>query len=230
MMNCPVIIQTCDKYNKFWDGLFRFMSKNWDMSISSEIYFCNEELELNLPHGFRQILTGKGTFVENLKFILDKVGEDNVFYMLEDFWPIAPMNQDMFLYAYKFFFQKNADAMQISSYLPYYSLKTTNDNGIFEFEKDSEWIFNFQARFWKTESFSRFLTEPELSESEAKSAITVEIASDKKARSSKELSVFLLHYFWYPISGVSYRGEFTDIGHQMQNIVNIDKLVESKFS
>lgn len=229
-MNCPVIIQTCDRYSKFWDGLFRFMDKNWDMSINSEIYFCNEELNISLPHGFNQILTGKGTFVENLRFILNKVGEENVFYMLEDFWPIAPMNHDIFLSTYKFFLQNNADAMQISSYLPYYSLKSTKNNGIFEFEKDSEWIFNFQARFWKAESFDKFLTEPKISESEVSSAITVEVASDQKARSSRELSVFLFHYFWYPISGVSYRGELTDIGLQMQNIVNIDKLVESKFS
>ena len=230
-MNCPVVIQTCDKYERFWEGLFRFMSKQWDFSIGSEIFFCNEEISVpNLPRAFRHLPTGRGSFVENLKTILDKVGSDHVFYMLEDFWPTAPMKKDMFLGLHKFFLTSGADAVQVSSYLPYYSLDVTENEGIFRFRKESEWIFNFQARFWKCDSFSKFLTEPEMSESEARSAITVEIASDRKARETGSLSAFLYHYLWYPISGVSYRGEMTEIGRQMQNDAGIDRMVEQMFS
>jgi hypothetical protein len=229
-MNCPVIVQTCDKYSRFWDGFFRFMSKHWDPSIDSEIYFCNEEAAVDLPLGFRHFPTGKGTFAQNLRKILEGLGEEHVFYMLEDFWPIAPMGVDLFRDMHDLFLSEDLDALQISSYLPYYSLEPLDTPLLFRFDRTSEWIFNFQARFWKTESMLRNLTEPEVSESVVRSAITVEMASDKKARESGGMSAMLCHRLWYPISGVSYRGEFTEVGTQMQNIVEIDRLVESKFS
>lgn len=223
-MICPVVVQTCDKYARFWDGFFRFMGKHWDPSIESPIFFCNEEIKPDLPRGFHHMPTGRGSFTENLRFILRRIGEDEVFYMLEDFWPIAPMGKPLFENLHKVFVERGLDAMQVSSYLPYYSLEA--EDGLFRFKVDSEWIFNFQARFWKTESFARFLTEPEVSESMVGSAITVEVASDASARSAGGLSAMLHHYLWYPISGVSYRGEFTEIGRQMQNVVEIDRVAE----
>lgn len=229
-MRCPIVVQTCDKYERFWNGFFRFMGKHWDPSIGQEIYFCNEEAKIDLPPGFRHLPTGNGSFTENLRTILERIGEDRVFYMLEDFWPIAPMTQDTFSSLHKFFLDREADALQVSSYLPYYSLETTDFPGLFKFKRDSDWIFNFQARFWKTETFLKFLAEPEISESQVGSAITVEMASDKSAKEKGGLSAFLFHYFWYPISGVSYRGEFTDIGKDMQNVAEIDGLVESMFN
>lgn len=229
-MKCPVVIQTCDRYSRFWDGMFRFMDKHWDRSIDSEIFFCNEEAKVDLPEGFRHLPTGKGTFAENLRFILNGLGSQHVFYMLEDFWPIAPMRKDMFDAMHKFFTEVDADALQISPYLPYYSLRCTDKEGMFEFSRDSDWIFNFQARFWKSDVFLGLLSDPEISESIVNSAITVEMASDRRARDRGGIKAFLFHYFWYPISGVSYRGELTDTGREMQNIVNIDRMVEDKFS
>lgn len=230
MRRCPIVIQTCDKYERFWEGLFRFMDRNWDPGIDFEIYFCNESSRVSLPRRFHHLPTGRGTFVENLKFILETLDEDHVFHILEDFWPMSPMNRELFHGLHKFFLEENADAVQVSSYLPYYSLEVTDRPGLFRFSRSSEWIFNFQARFWKTECLLNFLTEPEVSESEVGSAITVEMASDRKAREAGGISAFLYHYLWYPISGVSYRGELTEIGRQMQNVVDIDNLVQSMFS
>jgi hypothetical protein len=229
-MNCPVIIQTCDKYSGFWDGLFRHMAKQWDPDIGSPIFFCNEEIRPELPRGWHHMPTGKGTFVENLRFALERLGEENIFYMLEDFWPTSPMSEGLFSYLHKIFVEEDLDALQVSSYLPYYSLDTTSTTGLFRFRRDSEWIFNLQARFWRSESFLEFLSEPEISESVVGSAITAEMASDRAARKAGGLSVMLHHYLWYPISGVSYRGEFTEIGRQMKNVVEIDRMVEGMFS
>lgn len=229
-MNCPVVIQTCDKYERYWDGLFRYMKKNWDFEIDSPIYFCNEESKIELPRGFKHMPTGKGSFVENLLFILENLHQDQIFYMLEDFWPTSPMTSAIFGRLHKIFEREDLDALQVSSYLPYYSLGATDTPNLFRFARDSEWIFNFQARFWKTESLAKFLTEPEVPESSVGSAITVEIASDNAARSSGGLDALLYHYFWYPISGVSYRGELTEIGMQMQNVLEIDKMVEEIFN
>lgn len=229
-MNCAVVVQTCDKYSRFWDGFFRFMSKHWDPAIDAQIFFCNEECRPELPRGFHHMPTGRGSFTQNLRYVLNRVGQENVFYMLEDFWPIAPMGSTLFDGMFRSFSELDLDAYQVSSYLPYYSLEVTDESCVFRFKRDSDWIFNFQARFWKTEVFSRFLTEPEISESEVGSAITVEMASDRATREAGGISAMLRHYLWYPISGVSYRGELTDIGRQMQNDAGIDRMVEGMFS
>jgi hypothetical protein len=227
-MNCALVVQTCDKYEPFWGGFFNFMRKHWDLSVGCPMYFCNEEKDLELPEGFKQIKTGRGTFVENLRFILSRIEEQHVFYMLEDFWPTAPMTSGMFHQLYSQFLENDLDALQVSTYLPYYELERNGD--LLRFKPESEWIFNFQARFWKKESFAACLTEPEISESVVGSAITAEIASDKIAREKMKLKVCLHHYFWYPITGVAYRGQLTEIGRHMENVANIDKMVQEKFS
>jgi hypothetical protein len=209
------------------------MEKHWDESIEMPMYFCNEEKKLELPRRFKQIRTGTGSFVQNLKSALDKAGHDHVFYMLEDFWPIAPMSASRFRSLYDLFVKNEMDALQVSTYTPHYELESTDltiqEIKLLKFKPESEWIFNFQARFWKAKSLVSCLKEPQISESIVSSAITVEIESDSHARKEMNLQVWLHHYFWYPITGVAYRGKLTDIGEQMQNVVNIEKFVEEKF-
>lgn len=234
-MNCAVVVQTCDKYEKFWDGFFFFMEKHWSKGIKCPIYFCNEEKTLRVPKGYTQLKTGKGTFIQNLQFILETVKEDNVFYMLEDFWPAAPMRRSMFDSLYKAFTESRMDALQVSSYTPYYDLEVSDlsisGKNLLKFKPDSEWIFNLQARFWRKTRMMECLCEPEISESVVSSAITAEMASDEVARKqNKNLQVWLLHYLWYPITGVAYRGEFTEVGQQMKNVLEIENFVNEKFS
>jgi hypothetical protein len=229
-MKCPIVIQTCDKYKPYWGGLFNFMGKQWDPEIEQTIYFCNEEESVELPKGWKQIKTGKETFVQSLRSILSQIEEEHIFYMLEDFWPICPMRKKMFDGLYSVFEKEKMNALQISSYLPYYKLDSASKiDGwpLMKFQKDSEWIFNLQARFWVKESFLKCLVEPKISESEVSSAITVEMSSDEYARKELDLNIYLHHYLWYPISGVAYRGKLTDVGEQMENVVKIDNFVKS---
>ena len=225
-MNCAVVVQTCDRYEPFWGGFFHFMKKQWSNSIPCPIYFCNETREVSLPDNFKQIRSKSGTFVENLNFILDQIKEDNIFYMLEDFWPTAPMRKSRFLSLFDCFLNNDADALQVSTVTPYYSLTKTDQiiygQRLLQFASESDWIFNFQARFWKKEIMRKCLRNPIVSEKEISSAITVEMESDKFAK-NMNLKVLFHHYFWYPISGVAYRGELTEIGKQMQNIVEIER-------
>lgn len=233
-MKPSVVVLTCDRYRPYWDGFWHFMERHWDFKIDAPIHFCNEEDRAETPRWCRQVLTGRGTFVENLKRSMEMVGSDEVFLMLEDFWPIAPMGRGFFDSLHGLFRESGWDALQVSNYAPYYSVKGTGieleGRPVLEFEPNSEWIFNFQARFWKTDALLACLTEPEVSEREVGSAITVEMASDRRARNSGRIRAGLCHYLWYPLSGVSYRGEFTDFGRHLQNIVEIDRFVEERFN
>lgn len=233
-MSCAFVVQTCDRYEFAWDGFFYYMKRNWDFEIEIPMFFCNEEKNIDLPKPFKQIKTGHGSFVQNLNNILNEIKQENIFYMLEDFWPFAPMKKHLFDSAYDLFVQNDFDALQIGNYTPWYELEKSNyyllGQNLLKFSSNSDWIFNFQSRFWKKNIFQSCLLEPKISEKEVSSAITVEMASDEYAREHLKLQCYLYHYFWYPLSGTVYRGEFTEFGKQLLNVVNIDKFVQDKFS
>lgn len=233
-MSVSVAILSCDRYEPYWRGLWNFMGKNWDFSIDAPIRMFNEEKKADCPSWCEQRLVGNGTFVENLRRAVSTTNEEHLFLMLEDFWPIAPMNRRMFEELYEEFRENDLDALQVSNYSPYYTVQKSGrrvmGQELMDFHPNSDWIFNFQARFWKRESLLKFLVEPELSERSVGSAITAEMAADKLVRSSGGFRVRLFHYLWYPLSGVSYRGQFTDFGRHLQNIVEIDEHVEKMLS
>lgn len=233
-MSVCVVVQTCDLYEPYWRGFWHFMQKHWDFDISAPIRMFNEEKSVKTPVWCPQTLLGRGTFVENLKKTLESVNEDHIFLMLEDFWPVAPMGKSMFDSLYQEFVERDLDALQVSNYAPYYTLRSEGrrilGKPLLDFCPKSEWVFNFQARFWKREVLERLLVEPHISERAVGSAITAEMASDMIARESCNLKVSLLHYLWYPLSGVAYRGKMTDFGLHLQNILELDSHVEEMLS
>lgn len=233
-MSVCVLVQTCDLYEPFWRGLWHFMERQWDFDIDAPIRISNEEKRAEVPAWCGQILTGPGTFVENLRRSVESIKEDHVFLMLEDFWPIAPMKKSLFDALYGEFKGANLDALQVSNFTPYYTVANTGrmveGHRLLDFQSGSEWIFNFQARFWRKDSLLKFLAEPEISERTVGSAITAEMEADRRARACPNFRVRLCHYLWYPLSGVSYRGEMTEFGRHLQNIVEIDRHVDQMFN
>jgi hypothetical protein len=224
LMNGAVVIQTCDKYKKYWPGFVHYMNKFWDFSIPWPIYFCTEEGEIDSP--FYIFKTGKESYTSRLEKILDSLEYDYIFYMLEDYWPISPMPFKLFNQLFLMFESNNWDSLQVSSILPYYLLNKTEhsifQNPIFEFSPFSNWRFSQQARFWKKDFLRKCLVNPEVSETIVSSSLSSEIACDQKIKEFPQSKIYFYHYFWYPISGVTYRGNFTPFGERMHQ----DMLVE----
>lgn len=227
MKGC-VIIQTCDNYSKFWPGLIYSMNKYWDFNIPWPIYFCNEEIPIDFGPNYKQLLTGKGSCIQNLKFILDSLQEyDYVFYMIEDFWPVNPMTHDMFMTLAELMHTHNWDSLRVSTFEPsYYKVDPTNcfygSQRVFKMAKDSDWRFSQQAAFWKRDLFKQCLVEGE-ADSIHRTSLPSEIACDHFLRSNFPNSeIYHFHYYWYPMSGTVWRGELTDIGKQIEVIMNIE--------
>lgn len=222
-MNVSVVVQTCDEYEKYWDGFFYYMDKFWDFKIDCPLYFCTETKNISNKN-YINIKTGKNTFVNNLNFILEKIETDYIFYLLEDFWPINNLKKDLFENIFNYILLKNIKAFQVSPYVPYYKLEKTKDKiknqHIYKFSKNSDWRFNFQSRYWEKTTLKESIANPEISENILKSCIGTEIASSKKL--NKNIDVYFYHYFWYPMSGVSYRGSFTSFGLELKNNMMID--------
>lgn len=226
-MTGAVIIQTCDKYAPFWDGMIYYMNRFWDRSISWPIFFCNEESDFKAK-GFNHLPTGKGSYIARLHTILDKLNEyDYVFYLLEDFWPTAPMTADLFNGLFELMTDKSWDVLQVSPCTPYYQFDKTDifvqNKRILEFRSDSNWRFNQQARFWRRNFFKNCLAEPEVSEVDVSTSLTAEIVCDKKIRDFPDSEIYFYHYFWYPISGTVYRGNLTKHGEILNNDMLADK-------
>lgn len=222
-MDVSIVVQTCDKYEKFWDGFFYYMDKFWDKGISCPIYFCNETKKIK-QNNFIHLPTGHGSFVQNLSFILNNVKSKYIFYLLEDFWPIQRIEKKLFEELFHYVKNNKIKALQISPFTPFYNFEETNDfiqnQKILKFNKDSDWRFNLQSRFWEKNFFLNSLMEPKISESAISSALGVEIECSKHL--CKSTDIYFYHYLWYPMSGVSYRGSFTNLGNELQNNMMID--------
>lgn len=224
-MDVSVLVQTCDKYERYWQGFFYYMDLFWDKKINVPIYFCNENKKVVTNNkNIINLNTGSGTFVENLKFALEKIETKYVFYMLEDFWPIKNLESNLFKSLYGLVEENKIKSLQVSPITKYYSLEKSpislGETCLMKFKKSSDWIFNFQSRFWDKQVLLNSLCEPDISESVVSSAITVEQKINEKF--NRDVECYLYHHFWYPLSGVCYRGEFTELGKELNNNMLVD--------
>jgi hypothetical protein len=214
-----VIVQTCDTYQKYWDGFFWSMQKYWDENISWPIYFCNEEIDVACK--FKQLKTGKGSHSQRLIRILEQLQDyEYVFYMLEDFWPTAEMSNVLFEKLWNLVKINNWDCLKVAPYMPeYYKLEPTQYPDIKKYSSESDWHFSQQSSFWKRDFIKNCIVEPTISEQLISSSLTGEIASDKFLKEHyPDAKIYHYHYHWYPVSGVLWRGELNQMGEQIEFI------------
>jgi len=232
-----VLIQSCDKYACFWHGFFHYFNIYWDKKIDWDVYLCNEEINVTFNnYPIKQIKTGKGSSYKILNESLDQLSEyENVFYMLEDFWMTNHMTKDLFEGLFEIFKQNNCDSLRVCTYAPeYYKTKATNielyNRKILEYKKESDWLFSQQAGFWNREFMKKCLIEPDISDGYMSTSLPFEIACDKNLKNNfKNAKIYHYHYYWYPISGVVWRGKISEIGKEMIERMNIDKKVSEIF-
>lgn len=236
-MKGAVLVQTCDLYHEFWHGFVYYMKQHWDASIPWPVYFSNEEVKIRFQEPFyRHLPVGKGSYIQRLKRALHLLSEyDCVFYMLEDFWPHAPMPAGLFLSLFELFQKNSWDSLQVSPCLPYYKLERTDysvrGKRLLKFSSDSDWLFSQQARFWRREFLLACLAEPEVSETIISTSLSAEMTCDRllKERFARP-EIYLYHYFWYPISGVVYRGKYSEVGAQMRDRMLADQWASTTYS
>lgn len=232
-----IVVQSCDKYQRIWPGLFWSFEKYWDFDIPWKIYFCNEEKKAYFPNKkYQQINTGEMGHSEMMKKIVSSLNEYKyIFYMLDDFWPTDRMTKEMFMGLFGVFKKNNWDSLKITAYQPnYYELENTefvfNGKKILKYSKNSKWRFSQQASFWKREIFESIITESETKNENLSTSLPVEIAMDKKfCELYPEADVYQYNYIWYPISGVMWRGVLTQIGEQIEFERKVEEIIKIKF-
>lgn len=235
--NGCVVIQTCDAYQKYWESFYWSFDKYWDHSIPWPIYFCNEEIpvQMNNPN-HHQLLTGVASHSARMAKILDDLKEyDYVFYMLEDFWLTDRMTKEMFIGLFDIMYNYQWDSLRVAPHMPeLYKLESTDhifqNRRILKYAKDSDWRFSQQSSFWKRDFLRSCIVEPKISEVEISSSLSGEIAMDKYMQEKfPDADIYHYHYHWYPISGSVWRGELSQMGEQIDFLRKVDNFLNQQF-
>ena len=72
-----VIIQTCDKYQKFWEGWFHFFPRFWDFTNGWRVCFFVENVEPAFRHPDVEIVKlGSGMFSDRYVRALDFISTE----------------------------------------------------------------------------------------------------------------------------------------------------------
>jgi len=213
------------------------MEKYWDSEIPWTIYFCNEEKEVKFPSDkYKQLKTGSCSHSEMMSKIFSKLKNYKyIFYMLEDFWPTAPMSKETFLGLFETFKKNNWDSLKVTSHQPHcYELENTEfsfeGKKILRYSEKSLWRFNQQASFWKRDVFESLILPPKEEDLNISTSLNIETAMDEKFRTMHpKAEVYLYHYVWYPVSGVMWRGELTTVGKQIRFEMQVEELIKQQF-
>lgn len=229
-----VLIMSCDRYQPFWNGLYHYMQKHWDKSINWPIYFCSEEVPFKTSDpNWHSLCLGKCSYNELQQRALNYlVDYEYIFFMLEDFWPSRPMTSSMFYGLFDLMKCNDWDCLHIDTMRPelYKVIPTSftyENQRVLQFSNQSDWFFNQQAGFWKRKLLSECKIDPTIPEHMVSTTLSFEMGCDRYLKEKHpEAKIMLYHYWWYPRAGVSWRGEFSLIGKEMDVQMHIDNWCE----
>lgn len=157
-----IVIQTCDKYNIFWEGWYYSFCEYWDFDLPYKIYFCNETIDLPFKHEkIIQLKTGENEFSDRLLFILDNITENNLLYLQEDIWMIQKIDIKSY---YDDFLKYDFDALRIQRNFNAFYRVLTN----IEYEKyiqldndKSGFLVSHHPGFWKRAFYKQAMCKGE---------------------------------------------------------------------
>lgn len=87
-----LIVHSCDRYELLYRGFNFFFSKYWGANDSVNCYFATEKVQVDFEN-FKNIRSGKGSWSDRLRTLLDQIEEEYVIYLQEDMWLSKPVDQ-----------------------------------------------------------------------------------------------------------------------------------------
>jgi len=196
----PLVIHSCDKYEKWWT-LWYFFYKKY-MSGFTKVYFLTEEKDLAFASDeIIAIKTGKAEWGERLINALTQIEEDYVYYSQEDFWAKIPFNPEKYE---EIFFKYNMNAFRITEKLHWFNLDHVDGN-LWRFQQNSCYLMNHMFSLWDKNFFLKFLNPED-------SPWDNEIEQTKNISLYKH-SIYLENNYWFE-SSVG-KGELRDCGRAL---------------
>lgn len=141
-----IVVQSCDKYDDLWDGFYTLFFKYWK-NCSYPIYHITETKTCAFP-GVTTINTKEvSKWSDMLKNGLEKVNEDYVLYLLEDYFLIKPVDENRIEKAVEILQKENAACLRLVPVPgPDKNFKDYTDIG--EISKNAAYSLSTQASIW----------------------------------------------------------------------------------
>ncbi len=205
-----VIIQSCDNYEKFWNGWYLSFSRYWNWDLKWPIHFCTETKDI--PFNDDRILNLKSPasldssgFSNRMIDILKQVKTKYVLYMQEDMWPIVPVQYNVFKKSLHKIRKNDWNCLRLHEKLwgSYEFIKTSQfveDKRILKAKNNSEWLLTHNACIWNREFLISVLQENENPwQNEIQGTVRI-------ARKYVDPKIYHLNERWYYQPGASQGG------------------------
>lgn len=152
-----IILHTCDKkpYCDVWNSWHKQFIEHWDNNIECDFYFVNEEKDFLLPN-FKQIKTGKGQWSDRLRLALDKIPNEIVIYLQEDFFFKKNYTKEDHHKYLRLFREYKMNCLRLSNMSKMYMVKKT-DGGLYKVLDESDYIISHQMSFWNRDFMKTIL-------------------------------------------------------------------------
>jgi SAM-dependent methyltransferase len=241
-MDCSLLIQTCDGYQRFWTGMLFSLDINWDFD-KVPVYWSSEEISINdtdiICRGreykspkINSLLVGKtdkdgfsNRMIESLKQIPTKW----VIYLQEDMWLFSNPDFNTLEKLISFAETNNVDSIKIHTKLQYYDkykLEPTNhiiDNVLLLKYSDGEnFLHSHNGTIWNKEYLLNNLVygeDPWKNEIEG-----------SKRMSKNPHNHYHYNIFWYSQPGVCDFGnannDFDRLAPILEDIIELKLIME----
>jgi hypothetical protein len=169
MKDVAVVIHTFDKYDFLWEGWYYYFTKYWCFDLPFKIVFMNDSKTIRFSNNkIEQVKTGEGEWSDRLIAGLDKLDQEYVLYMQEDFWLNEPINYGKFLWLSKQIIDNKFNKLMLTS-ISVSGLENdrekTNlcylDYHIYKIKNSERYLMSHQPTIWNKEFFRSCLDSNE---------------------------------------------------------------------
>jgi hypothetical protein len=154
----PLVLHTCDSYEKWWPIWFFFYKKY--ISGYTKVYFLTEEKDPPFSSPELQVIkTGKGAWGERLIKALKLISEDFIYYCQEDYWAEIPFHPESYELLFHTF---TMDALRITEKIDNMGFSFTPiSSNLYRYKNDSAYLMNHRFSLWNKHFFLRFIASHE---------------------------------------------------------------------
>ncbi len=228
-----VIIQSCDNYERFWNGWYLSFSRYWNWELNWPVYFCTEEKDLPF-NDFRinNIKSPKSIdstqFSNRLLDILNKVQTKYVLYMQEDMWLMLHADYETFKKALYKLRVNDWNCLRIHEKLwgTYEFLKTNQfikGNRILKAKNNSEWLLTHNACIWNREFLISCIEENENPwQNEIQGTVRI-------ANKYLDTKIYHLNKRWYYQPGASQGGNLNPFMEEYERYLMYSRDLKDEF-
>ena len=227
-----LLIQTCDKYEWFWSGIFCTLDLYWDFKYP--VYFASEEKNphdviyhfnsnykpnpniVSIQHEKSENADG---FSTRMIDAINKIDSDYILYIQEDMWLRRGIDSLTIEKILSFMKENNADSVKLHSKLFYwekYYLEPTdfiidNVRMLKMSEREDNFFLSHGATIWKKDYLLRYLIEGETP--------WVNEVEGSKRMFNEPKNHYMYNIHWHCQPGVAVFGDIGPEGHVYAHIL-----------